>query len=109
MNEQSNILVGEHYRFTVLSDILIRMEYSESGKFLDECTEFVRNRNFLKPKFNVHQDEKYLVIETSYFRLEYIKEKPFYGNKIVPEQNLKVILNGTDKYWFFGHLNAFCS
>jgi len=106
MNEQSNILVGEHYRFTVLSDILIRMEYSESGKFLDECTEFVRNRNFLKPKFNVHQDEKYLVIETSYFRLEYIKEKPFYGNKIVPEQNLKVILNGTDKYWFFGHVEA---
>lgn len=102
----SNIIVGQHYRFTILSEVLIRMEYSESGKFLDEFTEFARNRSFTMPKFNIQQDSRFLVIETSYFRLEYAKEKSFYGTKIVPEQNLKVLLKGTDKYWFFGHVEA---
>ena len=32
------IIKGEKYRFTVLSDILIRMEYSETGIFEDRPT-----------------------------------------------------------------------
>ena len=106
MNDVTNIIKGEKYRFTVLSDILIRLEYSETGEFLDECTELVRNRKFTIPKFNVQQDEKFLVIETSYFRLEYIKEKTFTGTKFVPEQNLKVLLKDTDKYWYYNHIEA---
>ena len=105
-NMNTNIIMGKKYRFTVLSEILIRMEYSETGEFLDELTEFARNRNFSIPKFDVKQDEKYLVIETSYFKLEYEKEKSFYGTKFVPEQNLKVLLKDTDKYWYFNHVEA---
>ncbi len=106
MNEQTNIIKGQKYRFTILSEILIRMEYSETGEFLDETTEFAKNRNFTIPKFNISQDEKFLVIETNYFRLEYAKEKSFYGTKFVPEQNLKVLLKDTDKYWHFNHVEA---
>lgn len=106
MENASNIFVGKYYRFTILSEMLVRMEYSPSGKFLDEATEFARNRSFPMPKFNIQQDSRYLVIETKYFKLEYIKEKPFYGTKFVPEQNLKVFLKNTDKYWFFGHVEA---
>ncbi|MBQ3020940.1 MAG: hypothetical protein IJD92_01795 [Bacilli bacterium] len=106
MKESTNIFQGKHYRFTVLSEILIRLEYSESGKFIDEYTEFVRNRNFPNININVQEDEKYLVIETNYFKLEYVKEKSFYGTKLVPEQNLKVFLKDTDKYWYFNHIEA---
>ena len=105
MNNE-NIIKGTKYRFTILSEILIRMEYSETGVFVDNYTELVRNRNFNKVNFKKQEDEKYLVIETDYFKLEYIKEKPFYGTKLVPESNLKVLLKGTDKYWYFNHVEA---
>ena len=88
----NNVVQGTKYRFTILSEILIRLEYSETGIFVDDYTELVRNRNFNKVDFKVQEDENYLVIETSYFKLEYAKEKSFYGSKFVPEQNLKVFL-----------------
>ena len=62
MNNTTNILKGAKYRITVLSEILLRLEYSETGEFLDETTEFARNRNFTIPKFNIQQDERFLVI-----------------------------------------------
>lgn len=101
-----NIIQGKKYRITVLSEILLRLEYSESGIFLDELTELVRNRNFNKVNFDIKQDEKYLVIETKYFKLEYVKEKPFVGTKFVPEANLKVLLKDTDRYWYYNHVEA---
>ena len=102
----NNVIQGKKFRITILSEILVRLEYSENGIFLDEPTEFARNRNFNLPKFNVQQDEKYLVIETNYYKLEYIKEKSFAGTKFVPEQNLKVLLKNTDKYWYYNHVEA---
>lgn len=101
-----NIIQGKKYRITVLSEILLRLEYSESGIFLDELTELVRNRNFNKVNFDIKQDEKYLVIDTKYFKLEYVKEKPFVGTKFVPEANLKVLLKDTDRYWYYNHVEA---
>lgn len=101
-----NIIQGKKYRITVLSEILLRLEYSESGIFLDELTELVRNRYFNKVNFDIKQDEKYLVIETKYFKLEYVKEKPFVGTKFVPEANLKVLLKDTDRYWYYNHVEA---
>ena len=106
MNNQSNIFRGKNYRITILSEILIRLEYSPTGNFTDELTELVRNRNFNIPKFKSQQDENYLMIETSYFKLEYAKEKSFIGTKIVPEQNLKITLAGTEKFWHIGHVEA---
>jgi len=101
-----NVIQGKKYRFTILSEILIRMEYSENGIFIDDLTELVRNRKFDKVNFKRLEDERYLVIETDYFKLEYAKEKSFYGTKLVPEQNLKVMLKGTDKFWHFNHVEA---
>ena len=46
-----NVIVGKNYRFTILSEILIRMEYSETGIFVDDCTELVRNRKFNRVNF----------------------------------------------------------
>lgn len=73
---------GEKYRITVLTERLVRLEFSPTGVFFDDLTEQVINRNFDIPKFSVHQDDKFLEITTSYFRLRYQKEKAFDGLNI---------------------------
>lgn len=106
VSKEEAIFKGQKYRITVLSDLLIRLEYAEDGKFLDRPTELVVNRNFDVPQMEVQEDEKYLVITTKYFKLQYVKEKPFIGSKVAPDSNLKVILNGTDKFWYYNHPEA---
>lgn len=100
---ETNIIKGENYRFTVLSERLIRMEYSKDGVFEDRPTELVWYRNMPKVNFQVKQDKHYLEITTSYFRLTYKKNKPFYGGKINSMSNLRVELLNSDKIWYYGH------
>ena len=97
---------GVNYRITVLSDRLIRFEYSLEGEFYDGATEIVRNRNFTPPKIKVDQDEKYIVITTKYFMMQYEKEKPYKGPSFAPDTNLKVKLVNTDKMWYYSHPEA---
>ncbi len=103
ISKNDSIIKGEKFRITVLSEVLLRLEYSETGKFEDRPTELAMFRNFEVPRFIKKEDENFLSIETNYFRLEYQKEKPFEGNKITPEQNLKVILKNSDKFWYYNH------
>ena len=60
---------GEKYRFTVLTNRLIRIEYNENGTFEDRATQTVVNRNFDVPKFNVKNDGDILKISTDAFVL----------------------------------------
>ncbi len=105
-SDASMIFKGKYYRITVLSERLIRFEYSLNGIFYNGLTEIVHNRNFPKPKVEVMQDEKYLTINTKYFSLKYAKEKPFKGPAYAPDANLKVKLLNTDKIWYYGHPEA---
>jgi alpha-glucosidase (family GH31 glycosyl hydrolase) len=100
------IIMGQKYRITILSDILVRLEYSETGVFEDRPTEQVEFRHFSVPRFSKQEDKNFLVITTKYFKLEYQKEMPFYGTKLAPDQNLKILLNNTDKFWYFGAAEA---
>ncbi len=97
---------GANYRITVLTERLIRLEYSEEQFFYDGLTENVINRKFPIPEFKVNEDEKYLEITTRYFKLQYQKGKPFVGPKFAPDANLKVHLLNTDKLWYFNHPEA---
>ena len=98
------IFKGQKYRITILSEVLIRFEYNESGIFNDYPTIQAINRNFENiPDFTVKQDEKFLNIQNNYFILEYSKEKPFESGKLVPDSNLRVSLVGTDKVWYYNH------
>ena len=97
------IIKGEKYRFTVLSDILIRMEYSETGIFEDRPTLLASNRIFPNFKFNVTENETKLIIRTKYFKLTYKKNKPFKGTMLLPDSNLKVELLNTNKIWHYNH------
>ena len=99
----SSVFRGKKYRISILSDSLIRFEYSENGTFNDYPTFFAYNRSFATPQFLVEEDDKNLMIKTDKYILEYSKEKSFIGSKIMPEQNLKVTLTGNDKSWYFNH------
>ena len=99
----SNVFRGKTYRISILSDVLIRFEYSETGSFNDYPTFFASNRSFGKPKITVEEDNNVLIIKNDIFILEYNKEKPFIGSKLMPDQNLKVTIAGTEKIWYFNH------
>ena len=98
---------GKHYRISVLTERLVRLEYSASGVFVDVPSQFALNRSFSFPEYKVRQDSKFLEITTKYFRLTYVKEAHFRGSKIDPMRNLKITLfmnNGdNDRDWYYGH------
>ena len=93
--DNSSIIKGQKYRFTILSDILVRMEYSPNGVFEDRATEQVVCRKFDTINYNVVETENLIQIKTIYFTLTYDKEKPFTG------MNLKVLLNESNKEWTY--------
>ncbi len=97
----SSVLQGKKYRFTILSDRLIRIQYSETGSFSDEPTLFARNRNFPKVDFQLKQDKNYLEITTPYFRIYYEKEKKITNNNI-----FKVEILNTNRVWYYKHAEA---
>ena len=82
----NHVIKGNKYRITVLSDLLVRLEYSETGAFEDRPTELVMNRKFPVANFEKKEDNKFLTIKTSYFTLTYQKEMPFIGSKVSPDQ-----------------------
>ena len=105
-SKKDAIYSGQKYRITVLSDILVRLEYSEEGIFEDRPTEFARFRNFDIPKVDVSDEGNILILKTKYFELKYNKEKNFLGRKVAPDENLLVNLNDTDKEWYLYHAEA---
>ena len=104
----SYVFKGVRYRISVISDSLIRFEYSEQGKFNDYPTFFAKNRSFSQPKVNVEEDNEILSIKNDKFYIEYKKEKPFVGTSVFPDQNLRVSINGTDRKFpantFYGEI-----
>lgn len=103
---KDNILTGKKYRFTFLTERLIRLEYSPTGVFEDRATQKVIYRKFPKVNFTVNQSEMLLQITTSYFTLDYVKEQMFGGGKFSPSSNLKITLNNTDRVWYYKHPEA---
>ena len=54
---QSSYITGEHYRITVLTPALIRLEYSHQGRFEDRPTQVIQNRSFPVPDYQVWKTE----------------------------------------------------
>ncbi len=67
---------GEHYRITVLSDALFRLEYSPDGRFEDRATQMVINRVFEPVDFTVNRTKHGIEIVTATVQLSY-DEQPF--------------------------------
>ena len=103
---KENVITGKKYRITILTDRLVRLEYSSNGIFEDRTTNRVIYRKFPKVDYQISQTDLLLQITTSYFTLDYVKEKPFSSSKLAMGGNLKITLNGTDKVWYYGHPEA---
>lgn len=107
ISKKQTVFQGQFYRITILSDLLVRLEFSEEGYFEDRPTEFASFRNFPVPQMKVDQNENFLDITTKYFNLQYNKEKSFYGSKYAPDTNFKIkLLDSGNKEWYFGHPEA---
>ena len=69
------VVQGEHYRFSVLTENLMRLEYSEDGVFEDRPSQVVLNRQFEVPEFTVRESEELLEISTANFHMVYNKKE----------------------------------
>lgn len=93
--DKSSIVQGQKYRISVLSDILVRIEYSPNGVFEDRPTERIINRKFDKVNYDLTESDILIQIKTIYFTLTYVKEQPF------TPTNLKILLNESNKEWTY--------
>ncbi len=100
-----SIIQGKKYRFTLITDNLIRLEYSETSEFVDLPTMNVLYRNFPKVEFSIREDNNYIEITTKAFKLNYAKEKKFDGGGFA-QKNLNVQVLNSDRNWYFGHPEA---
>ncbi|KAF2205173.1 alpha-xylosidase [Delitschia confertaspora ATCC 74209] len=71
----SAIVSGEKYRFTLLTDGLLRYEWAEDGKFEERASTFAIRRKLAVPDFSVWDRGQGLEIVTKRFHLIYNKEK----------------------------------
>ena len=101
-----NIVQGDTYRMTVLSESLIRFEYSPVGIFEDLPTEFAWFRNTDDVNFKLTDSGSKIIIETRYVKVTYCKNKPFIGPKINPQNNLKVEILNSNRIWYYTHPEA---
>lgn len=106
ISKKECMIVGKKYRFTILTDRLVRLEYSENGIFEDRASQNIINRNFERPIFVVNESDTLLQISAKYFVLSYVKNKPFSSGKLTPGTNLKILLKDTEKTWYYGHPEA---
>lgn len=105
-SNEGAIIQGNNYRLTILTERLIRLEYSPTSTFNDLKTELVSFRNFDVPKFSKREDDSFLEIETNYFKLSYNKECDFKGVPLNPSKNLRIDLKATGYTWYYGIVEA---
>ena len=97
--EDAAIIQGEKYRFTVLTEEMIRLEYCEDGQFEDRATQCVIDRKFKVPEYQVIDNEESLEIITDKIHLVYNKQKFIdYGLSVQVRGNISVY----HSIWHFG-------
>lgn len=67
------VVVGDRWRITVLTEGLVRLEWSEDGRFEDRPSTFAIRRELPVPQFRVVDTGTHVEVETARFRLTYDK------------------------------------
>ncbi|MCD8336457.1 MAG: glycoside hydrolase family 31 protein [Lachnospiraceae bacterium] len=95
------VVDGKNYRFTVLTERMVRMEYSPDGIFVDEATQTVLHRQFPVPEYRVRDKGTTIEICTDCLIVTYEKNCPFTGNTLSVQMmnNPYLRKSGT---WFYG-------
>lgn len=93
------IFKGEFYRISVLTDKLVRLEYSRTGNFEDRTTQLIYNRDFGQVSLDYIETSNVLDIMTDYFHLHFNKGE-------FNAENLFIELKGNfavyGSRWYFG-------
>ena len=74
--DPANVLMGDGYRITLLTDGLVRLEWSASGEFEDRASQAVVDRAFPSTEFQVVETDDRLTVHTARLQLVYDK-RPF--------------------------------
>ena len=94
-----NIIQGDKYRITILTESLVRLEYSEDGIFEDRATQFAFYRDFPKTEYRLVRTNEGIEIHTSCIHLKY-DEKPFSANGLTIQ--VKGNLSAYFSMWRYG-------
>lgn len=96
---QENMITAEKYRLTILTEGLVRLEYSEEGVFEDRATQMAFYRDFPKTSFRVLRTEDGIEVHTSRLHIIY-NEKEFAGNGLSIQ--VKGGISGYHSIWHYG-------
>ena len=109
-SDKKSIVIGNNYRISVITERVVRLEFSPTGQFVDAPTQLIKKRRVGLPDYYIRQDANIVEVTTKYFALSYIKGQPFVGTKVDKMKNLKITLLSKDrdrcKDWYFGHPEA---
>lgn len=75
MAAKESMIQGKNYRITVLTESLLRLEYSREGVFEDRATQTVLNRDFPVPAFKVSETAEELKLFTNALEMTYNKRE----------------------------------
>ncbi len=89
------VVVAGNARFTVLTDRLVRMEWSENASFEDNATLAIVNRNLPVPEFTVRTDGAAVHIKTKSLALRYDGSGKFNGDNL----SVSFKMNGRTVTW----------
>ena len=70
-DDKNPLLRGEHYRITPLTDLVVRLEWSPSGRFDDRPTTFAIHRDLPTPQIDVQSTDTGVRLVTGHYVLDY--------------------------------------
>ena len=91
------IVRAPNVRFTVLTDRIIRIEYSKENSFEDRPSQVFWYREQPRPRFKKRITDKLVEIETEYLHLSYKIRRPGFTSR-----NLTIKLKELGKTWHYG-------
>jgi alpha-glucosidase (family GH31 glycosyl hydrolase) len=95
--DPSAIVQSQHARFTVLTDRLIRLEYSPTGEFEDHASQAFWFRKQPVPQFNLKKTGEQIEIETEYLHLTYRDDASGFNRR-----SLTILVKSTGVEWHYG-------
>ncbi|PKL50045.1 MAG: hypothetical protein CVV39_01920 [Planctomycetes bacterium HGW-Planctomycetes-1] len=100
--DEKSVVVNNDVRITVLTEGLLRLEWSENGKFEDRASLTFINRNTDVPKYAVTEKDGFLEIKTDKLQLKYK-----IGSGRFTKDNLSIDINAGEMNakWHFGDVD----
>lgn len=101
------VVTEGNMRFTVMTDRMIRIQYSSKAEFEDRATFAIVNRRLPVPHFTTERDDKYLYIHTDSISLRYrLGSVPKERDQSPLNLLITFRMNGFTCQWYPGKDNA---